>query len=53
LNISNNKISSEAFKRIVPALASSKSLKMIEARYNLINSGDVEYLTGEIKRVKN
>jgi hypothetical protein len=26
---------------------------MIEARYNLISSGDVDYLTGELKRAKN
>jgi hypothetical protein len=26
---------------------------MIEARYNLINFGDVDYLTGELKKTKN
>lgn len=46
LNISNNKINSEAFKRIVPAIAASKSLKLVELRYNSISSGDVDYLTG-------
>jgi Ran GTPase-activating protein (RanGAP) involved in mRNA processing and transport len=46
LNISNNKIGSEAFKRIVPGLAASKSLKLVEVRYNSISSGDVDYLTG-------
>ena len=53
MNISNNKIASEAFKRLVPAISASKSLKLIEMRYNLINSGDVDYLTGELKRAKN
>lgn len=53
LNISNNKITSEAFKRIVPSITASKSLKLIELRYNNINSGDVDYLTGELKRAKN
>jgi len=46
LNISNNKIGSEAFKRIAPALAGSKFLKMVEVRYNSINSADVDYLAG-------
>lgn len=53
LNISNNKITSEAFKRLAPGLAASKSLKMLEVRYNSINSADVDYLTGELKRAKN
>jgi Ran GTPase-activating protein (RanGAP) involved in mRNA processing and transport len=53
LNISNNKIASEAFKRIVPSLAASKTLRLLELRYNNINSGDVDYLTGELKRSKN
>ncbi len=46
LNISNNKITSEAFKRIVPAIAASKSLRLLEVRYNNIGSGDVDYLVG-------
>jgi Ran GTPase-activating protein (RanGAP) involved in mRNA processing and transport len=50
LNISNNKISSESFKRIVPSLARSKSLKMLEFRYNRIDSSDIDYLVGELKR---
>lgn len=46
LNISNNKISSEAFKRVVPYIASSKSLKLLEIRYNSISSADIDYLAG-------
>ena len=53
LNISNNKIGSEAFKRIAPALAGSKFLKMVEVRYNSINSADVDYLAGQLKKNRN
>jgi Ran GTPase-activating protein (RanGAP) involved in mRNA processing and transport len=53
LNISNNKIGSEAFKRLAPAVANSKSLKLFEVRYNSIGSSDVEYLTGELKKARN
>ena len=53
LNISNNKVTSEAFKRLIPGLAASKSLKMVECRYNQINSGDVDYLATELKQAHN
>ena len=53
LNISNNKIGSEAFKRLAPGLAKSKFLKMVEVRYNSISSADVDYLAGELKKSKN
>lgn len=46
LNISNNKITGEAFKRLAPALASSKFMKMVEVRYNNISSADVDFLAG-------
>lgn len=46
LNISNNKVGSEAFKRLAPAFAASKSLKMLEVRYNNISLADVDFLTG-------
>jgi Ran GTPase-activating protein (RanGAP) involved in mRNA processing and transport len=53
INISNNKITSEAFKRIIPSITTSKSLKLFELRYNAVNSGDVDYLAAELRRSKN
>lgn len=53
LNISNNKIGSEPFKRLVASIAGCKSLRMFEVRYNNISSADVDYLAGELKRSKN
>jgi Ran GTPase-activating protein (RanGAP) involved in mRNA processing and transport len=46
LNISNNKIGSEGFKRLAAFIANSRSLKLVEMRYNNIGSGDAEYLAG-------
>ncbi len=53
LNISNNKISSESFKRIATHLANSNSLKLLEIRYNNFASADIELLVSELKAARN
>lgn len=53
LNISNNKISSESFRRIATQIANSNSLKLLEVRYNNISSPDIELLVAELKATKN
>ena len=41
LNISNNKINSESFRRLASEVSNSTSLKLLEIRYNNISSMDV------------
>lgn len=42
LNISNNKITGEGFERISEAIARSRSLKLLELRYNNIGDEDMK-----------
>ena len=53
LNISNNKITSESFRRLASQFANSNSLKLLEIRYNNITSSDIELLVAELKAAKN
>lgn len=53
LNISNNKITSESFRRLASQFANSNSLKLLEIRYNNISSSDIELLVAELKAAKN
>lgn len=53
LNISNNKISGEGFSRLVYPLSESKSLKLLEIRYNAIGTSEIEHFVSELKNANN
>lgn len=53
LCLSNNKLDDSALENLSTAISLSKSLKLVELKFNQLTSKGVQHLTGELKRNRN
>lgn len=53
LNISNNKLEDQSLEIMTTAISMSKSLKLIEMKFNNLTSKGIQYLIGDLKRNHN